>query len=145
MLISALLLCFGSGCIWRKVSPCGVAACNGSGLCGTSWLPNSEQKVIYTADTVGQKHSGVCKRSSLCHTEVIQLFWIVATGLWSLFSYWCVLLAKYHFLLQSLPSLQEHNLSKCFFLLGPDGMYVISSFTRYMCWQAFYTEMLIRE
>lgn len=52
---------------------------------------------------------------------------------------------SYHFLLQSLPSLQEHNLSKCFFLLGPDGMYVISSFTRYMCWQAFYTEMLIRE
>lgn len=67
ILISALLLCFGSCCIWRKVSPCGVAACNGSGLCGTSWMPNSERKVIYTAHSVGGKHPGVRGRSSLCH------------------------------------------------------------------------------
>lgn len=135
ILISALLLCFGSGCIWWKVSPCGVAACNSSGLCGTSWLPNFEWKVIYTADTVGEKHSGVCKRSSLCHTEVIHPFWIVATGLWSFFSHWCVLLATYSFLLHSLPSLQEHNLSKCFFPFL--SRLNVSSLTWCMCWQIF--------
>lgn len=70
-----------------------------------------------------EKHSGVCKRGSLCHTEIIHSFWISAAGLWSLFSCWCDLLAQYHFCRHSLPSLQEHNSSKCIFLLSLDHIH----------------------
>lgn len=43
-----------------------------------------------------EKHSGVCKRGSLCHTEIIHSFWISAAGLWSLFCCCCNLLAQCH-------------------------------------------------
>ena len=126
-----------------------AAACNASGLRGAPRSPTSEGKVIYTAGTVGENRSGVCKRSHPCHAGVIHSFWTAATGPWSLFQLLLRCVSDYTpFTSSQFAICSGAQLINVPFFLSLSArrvcrFQILTGAVQYVCWQAFSAKLHI--